>query len=68
MTGLIINKEKNGSKYDLDNNILIIKKILNNKGENIIDKLKKGDRFFTPQKKLDDAKMFRAKYTPKGLK
>ena len=69
MTGLIINKEKKWIEVCTpDNNILIIKKILNNKIENIIDKLKKGDRFFTPQKKLDDAKMFRAKYTPKGLK
>ena len=46
MTGLIINKEKKWIEVCTpDNNILIIKKILNNKGENIIDKLKKGTGF-----------------------
>ena len=48
--------------------MLIIEKVLDDKGQNIISHLKPGDRFFTPAEKLDLAKSFRPKYGPKGIK
>lgn len=69
MSGLVIDKQKNWIEVcGPDNNNLLIKKVLNKNGNNIVDKIKKGDRFFTPHTKLDDAKKFRAEYTSKGLK
>ena len=45
-----------------------IYEILTEKGENIVFKLKIGDRLFTPKEKIEDALQFRAIYTPEGLK
>lgn len=45
---------------------LIIEKVLDNKGKNIIGQLKAGDRFITPNKYLDISKLVRARYGPKG--
>jgi methionyl-tRNA formyltransferase len=46
---------------------LIVEEVLDTKGNNIINKIKTGDRFITPYKKLDEAKK-RVFYTPKGKK
>ena len=46
---------------------LIIEEVIDTKGNNIINKIKTGDRFITPYKKLDAAKK-RYFYTPKGKK
>tara|TARA_B100001142_G_scaffold27966_1_gene25095 strand:- start:5766 stop:6755 length:990 start_codon:yes stop_codon:yes gene_type:complete len=48
-----------------DQNSILIKKILNNKGKNIIDSLKEGDRFYSPYSKITKARSFKAKYGPK---
>jgi len=47
---------------------LIIEKVLDIKGKNIISEIKVGDRFFTPHSKLDFAKNKRIFYSSKGLK
>ena len=36
--------------------MLLIEEVNNSKGENIISKIKVGDRFFTPTEKLDQAR------------
>ena len=48
--------------------MLLIEEIINTKGENIISKIKVGDRFFTPIEKLDAAKSKRIYYNSYGLK
>ena len=69
MSGLVINKESDWIEVcTKDKNVLLIKKILNKNGKNIIGKIQKGDRLFTPTKYLDEGKSFRAKYTSLGLK
>ena len=46
---------------------LLIEKVINSKGENIINNLKVGDRFHTPYKLLDSAKNTRVGYKSNGL-
>ena len=48
-----------------DQNSILIKNILNNKGKNIIDSIKEGDRFYSPYSKIIKARSFKAKYGPK---
>jgi len=45
-----------------------INEVLNEKGENVISTMTVGDRFYTPQAKLEKALQYRAIYTPSGLK
>ena len=48
MSGLIVRKEKDWIVVStLDENFLIIKSVLNEKGKNIISKTKVGNRFIT---------------------
>ena len=47
---------------------LIIEEVLNSKGENIISKIKTGDRFYTPTNILDEAKLTRVFFDAKGKK
>tara|TARA_B110000211_G_scaffold228514_1_gene284865 strand:+ start:22468 stop:23493 length:1026 start_codon:yes stop_codon:yes gene_type:complete len=69
MTGIVIRHDNDwivvstSSKYSL-----IIEKVLNAKGENIISKIKQGDRFYTPINILENAKNYRAFFDAKGLK
>ena len=48
--------------------MLLIQEVLNEKGKNIIDLIKPGDRFFTPTDKLELAKSKRIYYNSLGLK
>jgi len=48
--------------------MLLVEEILNQKGENIIEKIKVGDRFFTPLTELNNSKKNRVVYNAKGLK
>lgn len=68
MTGLVINKEESWIEVCTKNSaVLLIKKVFDDKGKNILKDIKKGDRFFTPNKFLEDAKLYRARYSSKGL-
>jgi methionyl-tRNA formyltransferase len=67
MTGLIYRHHKNWICVKLiDDNMLLIKEVINSNGKNIISDLKLGDRFYTPTKKLDN-KNIRVKYNSKGI-
>ena len=69
MTGLILRKDKNWLVVaTCDENCILISKVLDKNGRNIIAKLKEGDRFYTPIKFIENSKIFRAKYNHKGLK
>ena len=42
--------------------MLLIEQVLDSKGNNIINKIKPGDRFYTPQNELDKSKKIRREY------
>ncbi len=69
MTGLISRHDKKwivvstGGKYSL-----LVEKVLNEKGENILHKIKAGDRFYTPQEYLDNSFSKRVVYNALGKK
>ena len=69
MSGIVIRHDTDwivvstSSKYSL-----LIEKVLNTKGKNILDQIKQGDRFYTPINILENAKKFRAFFDSKGLK
>lgn len=66
--GIIYRISKNLLFVATEDGTLIINSIEDEKGNNIIDKIKVGDRFFTPSEYLEKAMQFRAVYTPSGLK
>ncbi|MDD5593353.1 MAG: hypothetical protein PHG97_01250 [Candidatus Margulisbacteria bacterium] len=47
---------------------LLAKQVLDGKGRNIVGELKPGDRFYTPLKYLEAARLFNAQYDSEGLK
>ena len=47
---------------------LLIEKVIDKKGENIIKKIKVGDRFYSPSAELEKAKKTRITYTSSGMK
>ena len=67
MAGLVSRHDKDwivvctSGKYSL-----IIEKIIDSSGNNIIDKIKPGDRFFTPSEILDQSNSKRITYNSKG--
>lgn len=64
MSGLILRHDKKWVVVSAnDQNVLLVEEILDDKGNNILSKLKVGDRFFTPEKKLEDSKKFRIYYS-----
>ncbi len=67
MAGLIY-RIYNGSVYiAAKGGSLIVKQVLDEKGNNIIRALKVGQRFYTPLKYLEDAMLFNAEYDTEGL-
>lgn len=65
--GMIYRKTNNWIVVAINNGSLIIEEVLNEKKENIIIKLKIGDRFITPQKNLENSKL-RKYFNSIGLK
>ena len=69
MTGIVNRHDKDWIVVSTTSkHMLLIEKILDGKGENIISLIKVGDRFFTPQEELDNAKGERIIYSSKGMK
>ena len=66
-SGIVIRKDKKGIYIAGLDNILLIKKVLNEQGKNIMDLIKLGDRLYTPYSKLDEAMSFEAVYDCQGL-
>ncbi len=67
MSGLIFRHDRRWLCVNsVDNNVFLIKEVLNSKGKNIISNLKVGDRFYTPTNKLEN-KYVRVKYNSKGI-
>ena len=66
-TGLIYRHDKKWLVVSTIENMILIEKVFNNKNQNVIDKLKEGDRFHTPSIILDKSLTKKVKYTSKGL-
>jgi len=66
--GLIYKKSSNSIFIATEDGTLIINKIFNEKGDEIFDEIKIGDRMFTPNEHLEKASTFRPIYTTSGLK
>ena len=68
MSGIISRHDKDWLVVStIDKNMLIVEKINDLKGNNIIKKLKNGERFYTPSSKLDLAFSKKIGYNSKGL-
>lgn len=69
MTGIVTRHDKNWIVVSTTGkHMLLIEEVLNNKGKNILSKIKSGDRFFTPVNELKNAKSRRVIYSTKGIK
>jgi methionyl-tRNA formyltransferase len=63
MSGIISRHDKDWIVVcTTDKYTLLIKEVIDESGVNIINKLKVGDRFFTPEKNLIEAREYRAKF------
>ena len=68
MSGIITRHDKKWLVVSTKNrHSLLIEKVINADGKNVIDNLKVGDRFHTPCKFLDNAKNTRIGYKSSGL-
>tara|TARA_A100001015_G_scaffold320199_1_gene445734 strand:+ start:6813 stop:7820 length:1008 start_codon:yes stop_codon:yes gene_type:complete len=47
---------------------ILVEEVIDENGENIIDQIRQGDRFYTPNNYLDHAKKTKVKFTSKGKK
>ncbi len=69
MTGIVTRHDNNWIVVSTTGkHMLLIEKVLDNKGKNILSKIKPGDRFFTPVDELRNVKSKRIIYTSKGIK
>ncbi len=69
MSGLIARHDKNWIVVSTKSkHMLLIEKVLDNKGNNILKKLKVGDRFYTTNKELEKSKSKKIIYNSRGLK
>jgi len=66
-SGIIIRKNENGIFVASVGNLLFIRKIFDEEGNDLLDKINLGDRIYTPQFELDKSRGFKANYTPGGL-
>ena len=68
MSGLVY-RISNGSVFiATKDGALVVRSVLDEQGNNIVNKLKVGKRFYTPLKYLEDAMLFNAEYDTEGLK
>lgn len=67
-SGIVVRKDNDALYIAAVGNLLKIKKVLNDEGEDIKEQIELGQRFFTSRDKLDAAMEFEAVYGSKGLK
>jgi len=66
--GLIYRKNDEGVFVATENGSIVFNQVLDNEGRDMTRTLKVGDRFYTPQKFIEESMRYRAVYTPTGLK
>jgi methionyl-tRNA formyltransferase len=67
-TGLIYKKSKLELFVSSAEGTLIIKEVISEEGENIFNKIKIGERFYTPTQFLDKSLATKIVFTPEGKK
>lgn len=67
-SGMVYRKSGDTIFVAVKRGTMVVEKVINEDNQNVIKHVKVGDRFFTPAKYLEDARLFRAVYTPSGLK
>ena len=68
MTGIVTRHDINWIVVSTTGkHMLLIEKVFDSKGKNILSMIKLGDRFFTPLNELANAKSNRVKYSSKGI-
>jgi len=69
MSGIISRHDKDWIVVSTESkHMLLIEEVLNQKGKNIINELKVGDRFYTPLKELNNSKKNKVIFNSKGIK
>lgn len=68
MSGLIYRIYKGSVFIAMKDAALIVRNVSDEKGNNIVPNLRVGQRFYTPQKYLEEAMLFNAEYGTEGLK
>ncbi len=67
-SGIVVRKNKQGIFVATLGGLLMVKKVLNSAGKNIIGSVELGGRLYTPLAKIEKALTFRAAYDARGLK
>lgn len=68
MSGIVSRHDKDWIMVSTNSkHMLIVEKVLNMKGKNIIDKIKVGDRFFTPNNELEKSKSKKTIISSRGI-
>lgn len=65
--GMVIRVYQNKIFVAMKEGSLVVTNVLDEAGNNINDKIKVGDRFYTPNEYLERALQYRASYSPDGL-
>ena len=68
MSGIVIRHDHKWIVVALSKYSLIIEKVIDEKKNNILEKIKLGDRFYTPNLEIYNSKKFRAFFNSKGIK
>lgn len=66
-SGMIYRVDSDALYIAVRGGTILIREVLDEKGRDIFNKMSVGNRFYTPTKALEEAKMFRAVYTAEGL-
>ncbi len=67
--GMVFRKTENGISIAAPNGTVIVQEFLDEQGSTVsYEQIKKGMRFYTPQSQLEEARLYHASYSGKGLK
>ena len=69
MSGIVSRHDKNWIVVSTKSkHMILVEEVLDRKGNNIISKIKAGDRFYTPYQELEKSKKNKTTFNSKGLK
>lgn len=66
--GLVFRRSSEGMYVAATGGSLVVRRVLDQRGRDVLSEVRVGDRFHTPEDRLEHARTFRAVYTPRGLK
>ena len=65
--GLIYKVTEDAAFVASKSGTLVVREVLNEKGQHVLKRLKLGQRFFTPREYIEEAMLFSAEYSESGL-